>query len=143
MVGDLNLRLHEIQPQTISRRILIVDDETFNQVDLQNSAASLPQFQGIQRLIDVSVSGEQALALATEGLQRMKRFTYCLVFLDLTMRPKDGYWVSEELRRLYKGHQQPRIIAWSSNADDSAINKAWRYEFDEFVHKPISSIVLN
>jgi hypothetical protein len=28
------LGLHEIQPQTISRRILIIDDETFNQVDL-------------------------------------------------------------------------------------------------------------
>jgi CheY-like chemotaxis protein len=114
----------------------------FNQVDLQNSAASLPQFQGIQNLIDTAVSGEQALALATEGLQRIKRHTYCLVFLDLTMRKKDGYRVAEELRRLYKGHQQPRIIAWSCNADDSAINKAWRYDFDEYVHKPISSIVL-
>ena len=62
------LRLHEIEPQTVSRRILIVDDETFNQIGLKNLIMTLPKFKHLQKLIDTAQSGEECLKMAQIGL---------------------------------------------------------------------------
>ena len=61
--GDLEnsrapLRLFQISPETVNRRILIVDDEMFNQVGLKNLIMTLPKFKDIHQLIDTAKSGE-------------------------------------------------------------------------------------
>ena len=62
----------------------------------------LKKFPGLDRLVDTAVSGEQCVELAKNGLQGNRM--YCLVFMDLSMRPMDGYQATEALRELYRNH---------------------------------------
>ena len=64
--------------------------------------------------------------------------------MDLSMPIMDGYEATMELRDLHMDSQmQPKVIAVSGHVDSQFIDKAWRYDLDEFVHKPIKLSVLN
>lgn len=44
---------------------------------------------------------------------------------------------------MYKDSQiQPKIIAFSGHVEQQYIDKAWRYELDEFVFKPVKLSIL-
>ena len=51
----------------------------------------------------------------------------------------DGYDASENIRHYLKKKnlQQPKIIACTGHIEDEYIKKAWRYQMDEVLSKPI------
>ena len=56
----------------------------------------------------------------------------------------DGYEATVELRDLHKDSQmQQKVIAVSGHVDSQYIEKAWRYDLDEFVLKPVKLSILN
>ena len=64
--------------------------------------------------------------------------------MDLSMPIMDGYEATMKLRDLHKdGQVQPKVIAVSGHVDTQYIEKAWRYNLDEFVLKPIKLSILN
>jgi CheY-like chemotaxis protein len=65
---EMPLRLHDIEPQTINRRILVVDDEPLNQVNLRNQVAAITPYHGCEKLLDNAASGKQALTKVRDGL---------------------------------------------------------------------------
>ena len=75
---------------------------------------------------------------------RANNITYSLIFMDLSMPIMDGYEATMELRDLHKnGEMQPKVIAVSGHVDSQYVQKAWRYDLDEFVNKPIKLSQLN
>ena len=64
--------------------------------------------------------------------------------MDLSMPIMDGYEATMELRDLHMDSQmQPKVIAVSGHVDSQFIEKAWRYDIDEFVLKPVKLSNLN
>lgn len=86
----------ELQEKRLQRRILIVDDEAFNQIGLINLIKSLGRFKGIKRLIDTANDGEHCIKKAEEGLRT--GHIYNLIFMDLSMPGMDGFDATEALR---------------------------------------------
>ena len=85
----------------MQRRILIVDDEAFNQVGLKMLMKTMKRFKGITKLIDTANDGQDCLKKIEAARQNNK--TYCLVFMDLSMPVMDGYEATEALRDFYEG----------------------------------------
>ena len=63
--------------------------------------------------------------------------------MDLSMPIMDGYEATMELRDLHNSQVQPKVIAVSGHVDSQYIEKAWRYDLDEFVYKPFKLSALN
>lgn len=59
--------------------------------------------------------------------------------MDLSMPIMDGFMATESIRRTHHERKapQPMIVATTGHAEDYYIKKAWRYEFDELLTKPI------
>jgi DNA-binding NarL/FixJ family response regulator len=53
-----------------------------------------------------------------------------------------GFQTAEAIRRLYRGHRQPRIVAWLMQNDEESIQKAWRHNIDEIVLWPVACNLL-
>ena len=109
----------------MQRRILVVDDEAYNLLAMEGLLKLLKKFPGLERLVDTAVSGEQCVEMAKNGLSG--NHLYCLVFMDLSMRPMDGYQATEALRELYHDHQQPKVVACTGHVESLYIEKAWRH----------------
>ena len=101
---------------------------------------TVARFKGIERLVDTVDSGEGCLLKAKNGLNN--NIIYSLVLMDLSMPNMDGYECTEQLREIYEGHQQPKIIAVTGHCEAEYIAKAWRHDIDEMISKPLQSSVL-
>ena len=92
----------------MQKRILIVDDEAFNLVGLKNLMKTLDSFKRLVRLVDLANGGEECIELARKGLDPDSNdhpYIYSLVFMDLSMKPMDGYQATDGLRDVYKEQQ--------------------------------------
>ena len=77
-------------------------------------------------------------------MAKANNISYSLIFMDLSMPIMDGYEATMKLRDLHKDDQvQPKVIAVSGHVDTQYVEKAWRYDLDEFVLKPIKLSILN
>lgn len=102
----------------------------------------LSSFKNLHRLIDTANNGEDCIQKIKAA--QVNNISYSLIFMDLQMPVMDGYEATMELRDLHLNNQvQPKVIAVSGHIDNQYIQKAWRYELDEFVCKPIKLSVLN
>ena len=95
----------------------------------------LKKYPGLEQLVDTAGSGEEAVEKAKSGLRG--NHIYCLVFMDLSMRPMDGFQATEALREQYRNHQQPKVVACTGHVESLYIEKAWRHNIDEFCPKPM------
>ena len=88
--------------------------------------------------------GQVAVQKARAGLMANDQdgYTYCLVFMDVSMPIMDGFEATEALRELYGQHQQPRIIACTGHVEHEFIQKAWRFGMDEITPKPMQATIL-
>ena len=102
----------------------------------------LSPFKDLHKLIDTANNGHDCLVKIK--VAQANNISYSLVFMDLSMPLMDGYEATMKLRDLYDNSQvQPKVIAVSGHVDTQYIEKAWRYNFDEFVLKPIKLSILN
>ena len=85
------------------RRILIVDDEAFNQIGLLTVLQTMGRFQGLIELVDLANDGKEAVEKARAGLlgEGSDGCIYSLVFMDLSMPVMNGFEASDILRELY------------------------------------------
>ena len=120
---------------------MVVDDEPFNLLTLKQMV-KLSKFKDLHRLIDTANNGIDCIKKIKAA--QADNISYSLIFMDLSMPIMDGYEATMELRELHKDSQvQPKVIAVSGHIDSQYIEKAWRYDLDEFVYKPIKLSILN
>ena len=102
----------------------------------------LSSFKNLHKLTDTANNGEDCIKKIKAA--QISNISYSLIFMDLSMPIMDGYEATMELRDLHKdGQTQPKVIACSGHVDSQFIEKAWKYEIDEFVFKPVKLSVLN
>lgn len=109
-------------------RILVVDDEEFNQEILNDRLVE----QGYE--VVLASNGEEAL-------QKVKEFSIDLILLDIMMPKLDGYEVT---RRLKKGKETKiiPIVMVTALKDLSSRVKALEAGCDDFLGKPVEAIEL-
>ena len=80
-----------------SRRILIVDDESYNLIGLKIIIDACDQSKILNLIVDQATNGMEAykaVKLATEK----KQYEYGLIFMDCSMPILDGYEASDRIR---------------------------------------------
>jgi len=110
-----------------NHKFLIIDDEPLNRKVL----ASMLKIYDKEAEIDMAVDGD-------EGLEKLKKQSYDLVFLDKRMPKMDGYQVLEELKKL---NIKTKIYLLTADGDSETIEKAKEYNAG-YISKPVSLSIL-
>ncbi|MGV3772607.1 MAG: two-component regulator propeller domain-containing protein [Verrucomicrobiales bacterium] len=111
-------------PILIPHRILVADD---NRINVRVVTACLERlgFQG-----DVAVNGLEVLKL-------MEQHAYDLIFMDIQMPEMDGCTATEEVRKRFPGHRQPRIVAVTGNAFAADRERCLASGMNDYLAKPV------
>ncbi|MFM9028407.1 MAG: ATP-binding protein, partial [Bacteroidota bacterium] len=112
-----------------SRRILIVDDNEFNQMVAVDSILDL--FPDLT--IDIASSGK-------EGLDLHRQNDYDFIFMDVQMPEMDGYEVTRRIRSLPdKLKSSIRICAMTANVTREEVEECTSAGMDDFMIKPFTT----
>ena len=65
---------------------------------------------------------------------------YALIITDLQMPQIDGYEASSQIRDFCEANNVPqaRIIACTGHTEQKYIDRAWKYQIDEVISKPLN-----
>ena len=124
-----------------------MDDEPFNILGMQIKIDTIG-INGLSKLVDRAYSGVEALKLVKEGLKSQdpeaQKYVYGLIITDISMPIMDGYELTKEIRNFYHVHNmaQPLIVACTGHVEETYIEKAWEYEIDEVIPKPVEQKLL-
>ena len=89
------------------KKILIVDDEPFNILGLQQLLKQLGP-KNINNIIDIAKNGLEALTLVKQAhIENDDSYCYGLIFMDLSMPVMDGYEATERIRDFLKRKNLP------------------------------------
>ena len=126
------------QKTNMNKRILIVDDEPFNILGMQLNINKLG-INGLSGLYDRAYNGYEAI-LKVKDLYESTHQIYGLIFTDISMPIMDGYELTEEIRSYYRHIKvpQPMVVAVTGHVEEEFIKKAWMYEIDEVIPKPVN-----
>ena len=94
-------------------------------------------------LINVAGSGQEAIDLVEKAYSQ--KHSYGLILMDLQMPFMNGYECTYIIRNYIKNQcndLQPVIVACSGHSESEYILKAFRYEMDEFIFKPVQIEVM-
>ena len=82
----------------IKKRILIVDDELFNQIaaKIVLKAAGI---QNVDDLCDTAINGEDAVDMVIDDIKTNKTCSYSLILMDLNMPIMDGCKATSLIRQ--------------------------------------------
>ena len=126
-VQEADIKEAERYSMKLYRRILIVDDEPYNQLGLQImlSQAGYPQ---IEKFIDFANNGHEAIEKVKEAF-KSKKFSYGLIFMDFSMPIMDGFKSTEMIRSFIRQNylMQPKVVACTGHTEDAYVLKAWKY----------------
>ena len=93
--------------------------------------------------IHKATNGQEAVDKVKTAFEEGK-YSYGLIFMDCSMPVMDGYEASDQIKNYFaeKKIAQPMIVAVTGQAEQEYIMKAWRYQMDELIPKPVSVEVL-
>ena len=94
----------------------------------------------VDRIVDVASSGQAAIDMIKEAYTQ-RNHSYGLILMDLSMPFMNGYEATYLIRNYIKSHcnnLQPAIVACSGHNESEYIQKAFRYQMDELIYKPVS-----
>lgn len=109
-------------PSIDQYRVLVVDDNTINQMIVTEMLLSLGQ------TVDAVASGAAAL-------EKLQQQTYDAIFMDLHMPVMDGMETSRNIRKMPQ-IKQPHIFALTANAFPETRTQALHSGMDDYVTKP-------
>jgi len=92
--------------------------------------------RGGKLLQDILISGGyavEALSDGREGLERCKKNSFTLVFIDLEISGLAAWQLAEEIKKLNQDIAVILITGWKAQPDESALQKS---QFDCVVNKP-------
>jgi two-component system sensor histidine kinase/response regulator len=110
-------------------RILLAEDNPFN----QKVAVAMLRLLGCRA--DVADNGVQAV-------DKARRNTYDLVFMDCQMPVMDGYEATRRIRQLPAPANEVCIVAMTANALSGDRDACFKTGMDDFMSKPITKDVL-
>ena len=87
------------------KRILLVDDEPFNVINLQLSIGRLG-VKGLAGLVDRAYNGLEAVSKIRDSFERGTHI-YGLIITDLSMPVMDGYQEAQEIRQFHRANEIP------------------------------------
>lgn len=104
--------------------ILLVDDDSINQVVAQNFLKSL----GCK--IDLAENGQEAVSL-------FSRYQYDLIFMDCSMPVMDGYEATKQIRKQERDTHHVPIVALTAHAMEGDKDKCLNAGMDDYLSKPL------
>lgn len=106
-------------------RVLVIDDNTVN---LKVAAGIFAKYD-----VDIDIAAD-----GREGLKKMKKESYDLIFLDLVMPEMSGEEVLARIRELGNGHyRKAPVIAVSSGTEEDMLEYVLKKGFQGFLEKPV------
>ncbi|TNV85288.1 hypothetical protein FGO68_gene1251 [Halteria grandinella] len=136
--AELSKFLQPLCPQVKQKRILCVDDSTYNLFVLQELIKSA--VEGPLE-IDTALNGQLALDQIERTVKNQGNAMYDFIFLDLMMPVLDGYQTCEQLRQMQGSGKldlsKTAIIAISAVADENFRSNDLSRNFDIFLGKPV------
>ena len=96
----------------------------------------------ITDLVDRASNGQEAVDIVRTA--NALGCTYSLIFMDCSMPILDGYESTKQIRQYHYQNNiaQPMIIACTGHTEPEYMQKAWAYEMDEVLAKPIQTDVI-
>ena len=128
------------------KRILIVDDQSFNIDALMIILEYAVKVNNCQFICDKANNGKRALdMIIQDAIANEFEFTsYILVLMDCNMPFMDGYESTDKIRQfLYDNNiQQPIITAVTGHSEETYVCKALQSGMNQVLSKPIQIDVL-
>ncbi|GAB3373003.1 response regulator [Spongiibacter taiwanensis] len=114
--------------RTVAPRILVVDDNSYNQVLLHELFVSFG--------LDVVLVDSGAAAV-----EQVNRSRFDLVFMDIQMPEMNGYEATKAIRRRFDADELP-VVAISAASFQDDIERARDSGMNDHIAKPISTVTL-
>jgi PAS domain S-box-containing protein len=112
------------QPELLTARVLVVDDNAINQRVAQLALERL----GCR--VDLAGDGKQAVEMT-------RLLPYDVVFMDCEMPTMDGFEASAEIRRQQMGSRRIPIVAMTARALQGDRQKCLAAGMDDYISKPV------
>lgn len=107
------------------KKVLVAEDYPIN----QEVSHDILQIFGCE--VDIAENG-------SEVLEKYRKNSYDIIFMDIQMPEKDGYIATQEIRELEKGSKKKSIIvAMTANALLGDREKCLQAGMDDYIGKPI------
>ncbi|EAS04082.2 ATPase, histidine kinase-, DNA gyrase B (macronuclear) [Tetrahymena thermophila SB210] len=119
------------------KKILIVDDNTFNVYALQQLIKTLKQVE-----CDTSLSGELAIELIKQKLTKNCCQSYKIIFMDIDMPQQSGLETTRIIRQNFLSSKETMIIGCSGYSNSQEYQNCIEAGMNDYLSKPIDKNLL-
>ncbi|KAL4446173.1 hypothetical protein ABPG74_021712 [Tetrahymena malaccensis] len=119
------------------KKILIVDDNTFNVYALEQLIKTLKQVE-----CDKSLSGELAIELIKQKLTKNCCQFYKIIFMDIDMPQQSGLETTRIIRQNFLNQKETKIIGCSGYSNSQEYQNCIEAGMNDYLAKPIDKNLL-